>query len=168
MFLTTVSDELAKEGNQLFITTNNTILADIFSDLLQDRNPIFVQQVLEVFEMFISNSHLENLIHHVICTSSWLEPVLSKYLQNQVDVGTVSRERYFEMQGKDMVEVKWPCMTNSSCVDDEVGVLVDKIDQDVVELENDVGQLRKLGVGSLSEENVASLYRISDRLRQLL
>lgn len=168
LFLTTISDELAQEGNELFITTNSTILAEIFSDLLQDRNPIFLQKVLEVFELFIFNSHLENLIHHVLYTCGWLEPVLSNYLQKQVEIGSVSREHYFEMQGKDRVEIKWPCITNSSCGDDEVGVLVDKINKDIVVLENDVGKLRKLGVRSLSEEHVATIYRMSDRLHQLL
>lgn len=168
LFLITISNELAQEGNDLFIATNTTTLSGIFCSLLQDRNPIFVQEVLEVLELFISNSRLEQLIHNVICGCGWLEPVFSNYLQKQVETGSVSREQYFEMQGKYTVEVKWPCMNNSSCVDNEVGSLVDKINRDVMELEHDVSELQKLGVSGLSDANVASLYRVFDTLQELL
>lgn len=164
LFLSNIAKEFSNQKNSRF-TTNKifAVVLTIFNSLLKDPGPILIQKILEIFEVFIKNVRFEALVHDIINCNGWLEPMLSEYLQRQVDNPSLTAHQYFHMQGKEEFEVKWLCVSTSDAKgEDALSSIIRRIYGDVAELE------RICESKSLTEENAATLHCIYNKLQRRL
>ncbi|KAF2882953.1 hypothetical protein ILUMI_23224 [Ignelater luminosus] len=92
--LSTRSFKLSMELKQI-----TTVLSEIFSVLLQDKNPVIKQNILEVFIDFLNATPHEEIIHNAIKSNIELQNITSNFLQKEVNKSTsVNTDDYFKKQ----------------------------------------------------------------------
>lgn len=162
--LSTRSFKLSVEVTQI-----TTVLSQIFSILLHDKNPIIKENILEVFIDFFNATQHEEVIQKVIRNDVELQNITSNFLQKEVNKSTlVNVNEYFKKQKNYKFQHVCPLVLSQVEVEENNSQgkrkpMTDRNEITVImkRIKNDLGLLHKLyGKENLLEENVNDIVDI--------